>query len=138
MDKDLVPIWKEAYVEDLFEKLKSENLQGELYKEGDWIIWKLPNDIILKITVNNILWNGEPSIREGYIATYYLKDGKERALTHWHPTEDEIYPDLMDIKNGQTIWVKRKSIWGEQIIIMDKKEYETLSDKKKQSVTIMV
>lgn len=125
-------------VEDLYEKLKSENLQGELYKEGDWLIWKLPNDIILKITVNNIQWNGEPSIREGYIGAYYLKDGKERALTHWHPTEDEIYPDLMDIRNGQTIWVKRKSIWGEQIIIMDKKEYETLSDKKKQRVTIMV
>lgn len=124
-------------VEDLYKKLKSEDLQGELSKEGDWLIWKLPNGIILKIAINNILWKGKPSIREGYIASYYQKNGRELTLTHWHPMEDEIYPDLMDIKNGQTIWVRRKSIRGEKIIIMDKKEYESFSDKKKSKYQIL-
>lgn len=124
-------------VKDLYEKLKSEDLQGELSKEGDQLIWKLPNNIILKIAVNNIWRNGKITIREGYIGTSYLKNGKEMVLTHWHPADDEIYPDLMDIKNGQTIWVKRKSILGEAIIIMDKKEYESFSDKKKSKYIIL-
>lgn len=124
-------------VKDLYEKLKSEDLQGELSKEGNLLIWKLPNNIILKITVNNIQRNGKITIREGYIGTSYLKNGRELILTHWHPAEDEIYPDLMDIKNGQTIWVKRKSILGEAIIIMDKKEYESFSDKKKSKYSIL-
>lgn len=43
----------------------------------------------------------------------------------------------MDIKNGRTIWVKRKSILGEQVIIMDKKQYESFSDKKKSKYVIL-
>lgn len=118
-------------VADLYEKLKNENLQGELLKEGDWLIWKLPNDIIVKIAIN-------PLNHEGYIDTFYLKkNGKERNLTHWHPIEDEIYKDLMDIKNGQTIWVKKKSIFEDRVIIIDKKEYEALSDRKKSKYIIL-
>lgn len=124
-------------IEDLYEKLKSEDLQGELSKEDGLLIWKLPNQIILKISVNNMEWKGKTTIREGYIGTSYLKNGREQILTHWHPMADEIYPDLMDIKNGQTIWVKKQSIWGEQIIIMDKKEYESFSDKKKSRYMIL-
>lgn len=123
--------------EALYEKLKSEDLQGELSKEGEFLIWKLPNHIILKIAVNNVQCRGKITIREGYIDTYYLKNGREQALTHWHPMEDEIYPDLMDIKNGRTIWVKRKSFFGEQVIIMDKKEYESFSYKKKSKYVIL-
>lgn len=112
-------------VADLYEKLKNENLQGELIKEGDWLIWKLPNDIIVKISIN-------PLNNEGYIDTFYLKkNGKERKLAHWHPMEDEIYKDLMDINNGQTIWVKKKSSIEDIAIIIDKKEYEAWSDRKK-------
>lgn len=94
------------------------------------MLWKLPNGICLKIVINN-----QP--HEGYIATYYLKNGRELALTHWHPMEDEIYSDLMDIQNGQTIWVRKSSLFGDQIIIMDKDEYERLSDRKKAKCTIL-
>lgn len=124
-------------VKDLYDKLKSEDLQGELSKEGDLLIWKLPNNIVLNIAVNNIQRKGKITIRDGYIGTSYLKNGREVLLTHWHPAEDEIYPDLMDIKYGQTIWVKRKSIWGEAIIIMDKKEYDSFGDKKRSKYSIL-
>lgn len=110
---------------DLYEKLKKEDLKGKLAKEGELLIWKLPNGIILKIGFN------DPP-HEGYIGTSYLKNGKEIILTHWHPMEDEIYRDLMDIKNGDTFWVKRNSIFGELVTIMDRKEYEGLSDRKKR------
>ncbi len=124
-------------IDDLYEKLKTENLQGTLSKEGECLIWKLPNSIILKIFVNDIRSKRGTSFREGYIGTYYLKNGREQNLTHWHPQDDEIYPDLMDINNGQTIWVRKKSIFGESIIIMDKKEYEAINHKKKDQYRIL-
>mgnify|MGYP001069077738 CR=1 FL=1 len=104
--------------------MKQEDLIGKLTKEGSLLIWELPNSIILKISIN-------ASPHEGYIGTSYLKNGKEVILTHWHPMEDEIYKDLMDINNGQIIWVKKRSILGERVIIMDKKEYETMSERQK-------
>lgn len=111
-------------VTDLYEKLKKEDLKGKLTKEESLLIWELPNGIILKIGINN-------PPHEGYIGTSYLKDGKEVILTHWHPMDDEIYKDLMDINNGQTIWVKKNSVFGERIIIMDQKEYEAWGDRRK-------
>lgn len=125
-------------IADLYEKLKTENLQGRLSREGESLIWKLPNNIILKIFVNDIKSEGEISFQEGYIDTYYLKNGKEQNLTHWHPQADEIYPDLMDINNGQIIWVRKKSIFGECIVMMDKKEYEAVSSKEKCKYKILV
>lgn len=125
-------------IADLYEKLKTENLQGKLSKEGECLIWKLPNDIILKIYMNDMGSKRGIPFREGYIDTCYLKNGKEQNLTHWHPQEDEIYSDLMDINNGQTVWARKKSIFGERIIIMDKKEYEAISHKEKDRYTILV
>lgn len=48
-------------IEDLHEKLKTENLQGRLSREGESLIWKLPNNIILKIFVNDIKSEGKLS-----------------------------------------------------------------------------
>lgn len=123
---------------ELYEKLKTENLQGKLSKEGECLIWKLPNDIMLKISIYDIQSKRGTSFREGYIDTYYLKNGKEQNLTHWHPQEDEIWQDLMDINSGQIIWVRKKSIFGERIIIMDQKEYKAIDHKEKGKYTILV
>lgn len=116
--------------DELYEKLKTEDLQGELSVEGELLIWRLPNGICLKIAVNN-----QP--HEGYIDTYYLKDGREQALTHWHPMEDEIYRDLLDIRDGQTFWIRKRSLFSDQIIIMDKNEYERLSDREREKCIIL-
>lgn len=120
-------------ITDLYEKLKKENLKGELSKENDLLIWKLPNDIILKININII----SDQFHEGYIDTYYIKNGREQNLTHWHPADNEIYEDLMNINENRTFWVKKKTIWGEWIIIMDKKEYDAMSDKQKSRCSIL-
>lgn len=124
-------------ISDLYKRLKNENLQGELSKEGEGLRWKLPNCIVLKIFINDIQSKGKSSFREGYIDVCYLKNGKEQYLTHWHPYEDEIYQDLMDINHGRTIWVRKKSIWGERILIMDRKEWEAFGHKKKRKYTIL-
>lgn len=120
-------------ITDLYEKLKEENLKGELSKENDLLIWKLPNHIVLKIAINII----SDRLHEGYIDTYYLKNGREQNLTHWHPADDEIYEDLMNINEDRIIWVKKKTIWGEWIMIMDKKEYEAMSDKRKSKYSVL-
>lgn len=124
-------------ISDLVKRLKNENLQGELSKEGEGLLWRLPNHIVLKVYINDIESKGKSSFREGYIAACYLKNGKEQYLTHWHPLVDEIYQDLTDINCGRVIWVRKRSIWGEQILIMDRKEYEALCYKKKRKYTIL-
>lgn len=116
---------------DLFLEMKKYNLQGNLLKNKDMIIWKLENQIIIKIYVNDL-----PN--EGYIDIYYLKDGKEMSLTHWHPYEDELFNDLMDIHFGRIIWVKKKTLFGETLpIIIERKVYENMNDKKKRKYTVV-
>lgn len=115
---------------ELYWALQKEDLKGTLEIKDDWLVWRLPNNIILKIYI----WNPP---HEGYIAAYYSKNGKERPLTHWHPMDDEVYRDLIDINNGWTVWVKTKTLFGENIIIMDRNEYETMSDKEKRKVSIL-
>lgn len=117
--------------EELFLKMKEENLKGQLSKEDVFITWELDNHIILKILMQTIP-------HERYIETYYHDHHKEISLTHWHPMEDEIYDDLMDIQSGKTIWVKRKGLWKEsKPMIMDREEYEKMSEKRKKKYTII-
>ncbi len=112
-------------IAQLYKALKKEQVKGELLLEDGWLIWRLPSGILLKIYV----WS---PMREGYIETYYLKKGGEVPLTHWHPAEEEVYQDLMDIDEGRTVWVKKKSLFGEEILMMNRKEYEAVSDKKRR------
>lgn len=112
-------------IEELYEALQKEHVKGTLALEDGQLIWRLPNDIILKVYI----WN---PVYEGYIETYYIKNGGKISLTHWHLAAEEVYPDLMDIDGGRTVWVKKKSLFGEEILMMDRKEYEAMSDKEKR------
>lgn len=78
----------------------SENFAGELLTKDDWLIWRLPNGITVKVAIDK-------RILEGYVDTSYY-EGKEYSLTHWHPVEKDIYNDLLDIENGKTFWIKTK------------------------------
>lgn len=122
---------------DLWEKLKKENLRGELLKENESLIWKLPNNIIIKVFINHIQTKKGDYFQEGYIGTYYLKNGKKQPMAHWHPYPEEIWKDLMDIQYGETIWVRKTSVFGEHILMMDRKEYEAISQKKKKRYKIL-
>lgn len=117
--------------DDLYSEMKKNAFEGQLLKDGEMIVWKLDNNIIIYIFVNN-------QLHEGYIDTYYLNNGKRIPLTHWHPMEDEIYDDLMDINLKNIIWVKKKTIFGETLpIIMERTEYKNMSNKKKSKYIIV-
>ncbi len=119
-------------INEVYEALLKENVKGELKTENDFLIWTLPNRIIIEVTLN-LPW-------EAYIGTAYIRDGKRLDLAHWHPQFDEMYHDLLDIHNGNTIWVTRKNMFGKESvpIIMAKREYEAMSDKRKARYTILI
>lgn len=119
-------------VEELYEKMICENFTGELFTKDDWLVWRLPNGITVKVAIDK-------RIPEGYIDTYYY-DGKEYSLTHWHPVEEDIYNDLLKIENGKTFWVKtKKSIFYRKSlpVIMEMNRWETLSEKQKSKYYIL-
>lgn len=113
----------------LFERMKRDNLLGVLSFDDDQIRWALPNNVILYININTVF-------SEGYIGTGYLENGKEKALTHWHPDIDEVYSDLLDINCGNIIWAMKKTKYSLPIIF-DKKEFDKLSDRKKSKYKII-
>lgn len=117
--------------DDLYLQMKKNDFHGKLSRDKELIVWELDNNIILNILVNN-----QP--HEGYIDTYYLNNGKRIPLTHWHPMDDEIYDDLVDINLGKTIWVTKKNIFGKSVpIIMDRTEYECMKDREKRKYTVI-
>lgn len=118
---------------ELYDKMLAEQFVGEISVEKDMIIWKLPNSIILTIFVLNI----PPD--EGYIGTSYPYGKKELILAHWHPATDEIYNDLLAINTGQTLWIvkKRKIDFRNSPRIIERKEWETFSERKKSRYEIL-
>lgn len=119
-------------IDEVYEALLKENVKGELKKEKDFLVWTLPNQIIIEIALNLPY--------EGYIGTAYIINGKRWELAHWHPQVDEMYNDLLDIQNGNTIWVTRKNMFGKKSvpIIMEKRDYEAMSDKRKSRYSILM
>lgn len=120
-------------VEELYEKMICENFTGKLLSKDDRLIWCLPNGITVKVAVDE-------RMLEGYIDTSCCCGGKEHLLTHWHPMKDEIYNDLLKIDNGEIFWVKKKqSIFNSKglPIIMDKNEWEALSERQKSKYNIL-
>lgn len=115
---------------ELYEKMTSEQFTGQLALREVWLVWKLPNGIIVKIAFDTL----HP---ETYLGTYYCPDGKtEFPLTHWHPYIEEVYEDLSEINSGQTFWVKKKRklsrlIFPDHPLIMFQNEWEKFSEKKK-------
>lgn len=119
-------------VDELYKKMINEKFIGQLSVQKDWLIWNLPNKIIIKIALDC------NPLREGCIDTYYFDDKKEYNLTHWHPMEEEVYKDLMEINVGQVFWVKKKkSIFRNPPLIMDKSKWETFSEKKRRKYIIL-
>lgn len=122
-------------INELYKKMTDDGFTGELSIEDDWLIWKLPNRIIIKTALNN-----HPG--EGYIEISYFNGKKESSLTHWHPFEDEIYKDLLDINSGQTFWVRKKSnIFNysfRSIITIDKCYWDKLSEKRRNKYDIVI
>ncbi|MBQ7132383.1 MAG: hypothetical protein IJO29_07395 [Oscillospiraceae bacterium] len=117
---------------EIYEKMLSENFTGQLSYEDGWIIWKMPNDIIIKSTINI-----PPG--EGYICAYYFDGKKENALTHWHPEVDEIYEDLMKINCGEIFWIstRRKSRANRLPVMFEKYEWDELSEDIKNMYIIL-
>lgn len=116
---------------EIYQRMLGENFKGQLSYEDGWIIWKLPNDIIIKATINI-----PPG--EGYISAYYFDEKKENALTHWHPEVEEIYEDLMKINCGEIFWViSRKSRTKSLPIMFEKYEWGELSEDIKNMFIIL-
>lgn len=115
---------------ELYEKMISEQFTGQMTLGEVWLVWKLPNGIIVKISF-------DPLHPETYLGTSYCPNGKlEIPLTHWHPYIEEVYRDLSEINSGQIFWVKKKRklsrlICPDYPIIMFKNEWEKFSEKKK-------
>lgn len=115
----------------LYKKMIDEHFAGQCALHDGWLIWKLPNGVILKTTMNIPPY-------EGYIAAYYFDGKKENVLTHWHPMVEEIYDDLFQIHTGDIFWViQRKSISKNLPLIMDKREWERFSDKKRRKYSVL-
>ena len=114
---------------ELYEKMISEQFSGELSLEKDWLVWKLPNDVTVKVLF-------DPLHPETYLITYYGEGKREFPLAHWHPYIEDVYRDLSDIASGKIFWVKRKRkislpIFLNLPIIMFRDEWEKFSEKKK-------
>lgn len=116
---------------ELYQKMIAENFIGQLSLNNDWLIWKLSDTVILKITID---------IHEGYIAVYSFDGKTEKPLTHWHPETEEIYDDLLKINIGDMFWVSRKkSIFYPfpLVLSIEKKDWENFSEKRKKQYAII-
>ena len=116
---------------ELYQKMTDENFIGQLSLDDDWLIWKLSDTVILKITIE---------FHEGYVAVYSVEDKTEKPLTHWHPEIEEIYDDLLKVNTGDVFWVIRKKSFFypyPSVLSMEKREWESLSDKRKKQYTII-
>lgn len=115
----------------LYQRMMDEKFIGHIVLSDDELIWKLPNGILIKVYLNL-------PMHEGYIATFYIDVKKEVTLTHWHPSIDEIYIDLLDINIGNTFWVvKKKKVFKALPMIMEKKQWESFSDKKRRRYEVL-
>lgn len=121
-------------ITELYDKMVSEQFTGQLSMEGDWLIWRLPNSIIIKVAFSELY-------PEAYLAVCFCMDGKkELQCTHWHPQEEDIYGDLSEINSGSIFWVQRKKrgfMVPNVPEIMFKSEWERFSEKRKSKYIIL-
>ncbi len=113
-------------MEELYEALRRQNPPGELSLEGDVILWRLPNGVSLWVCFDAI-------------ATAWTDSrGRERPLTHWHPAEEEIFADLLDICQGKTFWVRKKrALWEALPLIMEREHWERLSQRQRGKYEVL-
>lgn len=108
-------------MEELYERLCGEGPPGELALKGDVILWRLPNGVTVWACFDAI-------------ATVWTDSrGRERQLTHWHPGEEEIFGDLLDICRGRIFWVRKKrSLFGAPPLLMERERWDRYSERKKR------
>lgn len=113
-------------MEELYEALRRQNPPGELSLQGDAIVWRLPNGVSLWACFDTI-------------ATAWTDSrGRERPLTHWHPAEEEIFADLLDICQGKTFWVRKKrALWEALPLIMEREHWEALSQRQRGKYEVL-
>lgn len=114
---------------ELYEKMIKEQFPGQLSLEKYWLVWKLSNGITVEVSFH-------PLLPETYLVTYCMIGKMKYQLAHWHPYIEDVYNDLSDIASGKVFWVRRKRkinrpFFLDLPIIMDKDEWEKLSEKKK-------
>lgn len=114
-------------IEELLEKLTQENLKGSVKLDEGWIKWNITDNILLKIFVEN-----QPG--EGYIEAFYIKNGKEKSIAHWHTESDGIFDELTRINNGELVLIIKKTVFGERTMIISKEEFELKKDRYKANI----
>lgn len=121
----------EAYLTELYDNMTKESFLGQRSLDRGWLIWKLPNEMVIKTTINI------PPL-EGYIVVYYFNGITEISLTHWHPAIEDVYEDLQKINIGDVFWIiKKKSLFKTLPMIIEKSRWERFSERKRNKYTIL-
>ena len=105
-------------IEELHERLRDEHPPGDLSLKEDVItVWACFDAIAT-------VWTDSR--------------GQERQLTHWHPAEEEIFADLLDICRGRTFWVRKKrALWEAPPLIMERENWDRYSERKKRRYEVL-
>ncbi len=107
---------------DLYEMmLKNDNLGGYYELKDDTLVWTF-DEVIYEIGINEV------STTIQVFKNVKLK----KEITHWHPENDEIYDDVCNIGEKGNILVIKKTLNGESVVYMGKKENCTYDINKKR------
>ena len=86
----------------------------ELTEDGQGIRWRVREDIRITLGVD---------LRDGYIGVDKLLFGKiESGITHWHPTEYEIYDEVCKIGKRGNVLVLRTGMGSGAVLYSGRKE----------------
>lgn len=100
------------FIPNIFQMMKKNpSLAGsfELAEGCDEITWNLFEGYVIKIA-------------EDYIGIDRMLFGKiPSALTHWHPSDDELYEDICNLGTKGNVTVIHKSILGESVLYSGEK-----------------
>ena len=84
----------------LYQRLMgTQCLKGTLGESGGNILWRFHEHLTLAIYVDD---------RDTYVDV-------NNGMTHFHPDEEELYDDLMDIMHGETVFVTKLGLFGRYI-----------------------
>lgn len=97
--------------EDLYDMmLATPKLCGKFELVNDVMFWNLNKNIAIQISLYD---------EECCVEINKKKSGKIVAdITHWHPTQEEIYKEICDIGLKGHVLVIRKNIFGESVLYM--------------------
>ena len=129
--KEEIDNYQKQFLSDLYQKMLDDKFVGHITLQDDCLMRELPNGILYKIYLNLV-------IQEGYIEALYHSGNQEKSLTHWHPSLDEIYKDLLSINTGNIFWVmKKKRFFKELPMMIERQQWEKLSEKKRKQYEIL-